>query len=221
MTALPTGRRNDDGNGDEPLACGSRRHGDRVPVASGMRICAECRDQVEGVLVDLPVLFEMCADMLDPRPHWIRERVSGRARRGIVLRDAVVSVRTEILGVLVSWCGLVAGERDVPGPEELTIRKLVHFLAVHLHWLCAHPAAADLVDELTGLAAAVDEALHRETGFRARVGECPHPGCSEFVYAEAHREGGEPYEVSCAAGHVWAPERWLLLWGKQNEEGAQ
>lgn len=217
MTASPPRHRE---NGHEQPVCVSRRHTGTaapVPVAPGLRICADCRDSVEDRLVDLPVLFELSADMLDPRPRWPRERVSGqRTLRGIVLRDAVVSVRADILGVLVSWCGLVAAERGVPGPTDLAIRRITKFLAVHVHWLCGHPAAPDLVDELTDLAAAVDAAVHQETGFRVRVGPCPKPGCAEFVDAEAHREGAEPYEVSCAAGHVWAPESWLSMWYGQN-----
>ncbi|MCT2583744.1 hypothetical protein [Actinophytocola gossypii] len=205
-------------NGTAPR-CESRRHDEAgpAPVVPGLRICADCRDRIEDELVALPALFEMCAYMLDPRPHHLmRERVSGHRPRGIALREAVVTVRTEIFGVLASWCSLVSNEREVPGPDELAVRKLASFLAIHLHWLCAHPAAPDLVDELTDLANAVSEALRPNAGFRVAVGECLHPGCDRTVHAEAHREGGEPYEVSCEAGHVWAPEHWLSLWAQQN-----
>ena len=133
-----------------------------------------------------------------------------------MLRDAVVSVRSEILGVLAAWCGLVTTERGVLGPDELAIRKLVGFLAIHLHWLCQHPAAPDFVDELTDLADAANEAMRPETGFRVAVGTCLRPDCDRTVFAEAHREGAEPYEVSCEAGHVWAPEHWLALRGRRN-----
>jgi hypothetical protein len=198
-------------------ACASRCHADGgPPPAPGLRICAGCRERVEAQLADLPVLFDMCANMLDPRPHRTRERVGGRARRGIVLRDAVVSVRSQILAVLASWCGLVSAQRDVPGPDGPDIRRFAHHLAVHLPWLCGHPAAPNLVDQLAGLTDAVHQALRPDTGFRVRVGPCPHPGCPEYVHAEGHREGAAPYQVGCAGGHVWAPELWLLLWGRQN-----
>lgn len=204
-------------NGATPR-CRSRRHEETgpAPVAPGLQICPDCRDRVEDELVALPALFEMCAYMLDPRPHRIRERVSGHQSRGITLREAVVTVRTEIFGVLASWCGLVSTEREVPGPDELSVRKLASYLAIHLHWLCAHQAAPDLVDELSELADAVSEALRPNAGFRVAVGQCPTPDCDRVVHAEAYREGGEPYEVSCEAGHVWAPEHWLSLWSQQN-----
>lgn len=207
-------------HGDAP-ACLSRRHHDELAptrVAPGLRICAGCRDQVEDELVELPALFEICAYMLTPRPQRMRERVRGNQQHGIVLRDAVVSIRSEILGVLASWCGLVSSEREVPSPDELAIRRLASYLAVHLQWLCGHPAAPDFVDELTDLSSSVNEALRPGVGFRVPVGRCLRPGCDQVVHAEAHREGGEPYEVSCEAGHVWAPEHWLSLWGQQNGE---
>ncbi|HEX6354996.1 hypothetical protein [Actinophytocola sp.] len=202
---------------DQPT-CRSRRHepGQAPLLAAGLMICPTCRDLAEDTLIELPSLFELCAHALDLRPNEPRERVSGHRPRGIVLRDAVVSVRSEILGVLGAWCGLVTTERGVLAPDELDIRKLVGFLAIHVHWLFGHPAAPDFVDELTDLTEAANEAMKPEAAFRVAVGTCLRPDCDRTVYAEAHREGGEPYEVSCEAGHVWAPEHWLALRGKRN-----
>lgn len=207
----------DSGHYDQPT-CRSRRHkpGEAPLLAAGLRVCVECRDVVEETLIELPTLFELCAHALDLRPTEPRERVSGHRPRGIVLRDSVVSVRSEILGVLAAWCALVTAERGVLAPDAMDIRKLVGFLAIHLHWLCQHPAAPDFADELTDLTDAANEAMRPETGFRVAVGACLRPDCDRTVYAEAHKEGDEPYEVSCEAGHVWAPEHWLLLRGRQN-----
>jgi len=207
-----------DDNGHDQLTCRSRRHEPaKAPLrAPGLGICVACRDIGEETLVELPTLFELCAHALDLRPNEPMERVSGHRPRGIVLRDTVVSVRSEILGVLAAWCGLVTTERGVLAPDELDIRKLVGFLGIHLHWLCQHPAAPDFVDELTDLTDAANEAMRPDTGFRVAVGTCLRPDCDRTVYAEAHREGAAPYEVSCEAGHVWAPEHWLALRGKQN-----
>lgn len=205
-------------NRDEQPTCRSRRHaaGEAPLLAHDLCVCTSCRDVAEETLIELPSLFEMCAYALDLRPNGLRERVSGHRPRGIILRDAVVSVRSEILGVLASWCGLVTTERGVPGPDELAIRKLIGFLGIHLHWLCQHPVAPDLVDELVELTASASDALRPGTGFRIAVGTCLRAGCGRPVYAEAHREGDEPYEVSCEAGHVWAPEHWLSLRGRRS-----
>jgi hypothetical protein len=216
-TVMVRNHRDDSGHEDQPN-CRSRRHksGEAPLLAPGLCICASCRDLAEETLIELPALFELCAHALDLRPNEPRERVSGTRPRGIVLRDTVVSVRSEILGVLTAWCGLVTAERGVLAPDGLDIRKLVGFLAIHLHWLCQHPAAPDFVDELTDLTEAANEAMRPDTGFRVAVGTCLQPGCERTVYAEAYREGATPYEVSCEAGHVWAPEHWLALRGKRN-----
>jgi hypothetical protein len=210
--------RDDHGHDDQPT-CRSRRHepGNAPLLIAGMGICPACRSVAEETLIELPALFELCAHALDLRPNEPRERVSGHRPRGIVLRDEVVSVRSEILGVLAAWCGLIAAERGVLGPDELDVRKLVGFLAIHLQWLCQHLTAPDFVDELADLTEAATVAVGPDTtGFRVAVGACLHPDCDRIVYAEAHREGAAPYEVSCEAGHVWAPEHWLALRGRRN-----
>lgn len=201
---------------DDQPTCPSRRHEPgRAPLrAPGLGICPLCRDLTEKALVDLPELFEMCALVIGLRSTEPPERVTGHRPHGIV-RDGDVSVRLDILGVLAAWSNLVTAERAVTGPDEFAVRKLVGFLAIHVHWLCGHPGAADFADEVTGLADAADEAVRSETGFRVAAGDCPHPGCDRTVYAEAHRQGAEPYEVSCEAGHVWAPRHWLALRGKR------
>jgi hypothetical protein len=220
--------RTDDGRHDrdhcdhcDHSTCGSRRHepDEAVPPAPGLRVCAACRDVAEETLIELPALFDMCAFVLDPRPNDPSEWISKIRPQAISLCDAVVEVRSEILGVLTAWSGLVITERRVPGPDELSIRKLVGFLGIHVHWLCRHPTAPDLVDELVALTATVNAAVRPAVGFRAAVGTCLRPGCGRTVYAEAYREGLEPYEVACDAGHVWAPERWLSLGGKYSGDG--
>jgi len=211
--------RDEKGYGDQPT-CRSKRHepGTAPLLAAGYDICPVCREFAEKALIELPTLFDMCAHALDLRSNGLRERVSGHRPRGIELRDAVVSARSDILGVLATWSGLVTVQRGVAGPNELAVRKLVGFLAIHINWLCEHPTAADFVDDLIGLTESAHEAMRPDTGFRTAVGPCLHPDCDLTVYAEAHRDGAEPYEVSCEAGHVWAPRHWLALRGRQHED---
>lgn len=199
--------------------CTSRRHepGTAPPLTRGLRICASCVDVIEEALIELPALFEMCADVLDLGLSDLRELVSETRQRGINLCETAVSVRSQILDALVAWSWFVTNARGVRGPSEFAIRELVSFLCIHLQWLCQHPGAPALVDELADLTTAVTAALGKNTYVRAEVGTCPLPDCGATVYAEAQREGAEAYEVACEAGHVWAPHRWLALRDKQNE----
>lgn len=218
----------DDGYQDH--VCRSLRHKDTLypPELSGTHtICAGCRERLEEDLLELPALYELCAHMLDPRRQHLGERVSGRRPRGIALNEAVVTVRTDILGVLASWCGLVSVERAVPGPDELGIRQLTTFLTIHLGWLTEHPSAPDFVDEVVDISTSAQELLHPSTGGPLTLGQCARPGCEEIVRAAGYTDGEPPYRLSCAAGHAWAPDEWLLLWGsnghkrKPSPEGAE
>jgi len=197
--------------------CRSRRHdGDATPprTAPGLAICADCREQAEEDLLELPGLYDMCAYMLDTRGKpQLRERVSGRRRRGIVLREAVVNVRSDVLGVLASWCGLVANERGVPGPDELSVPRLSTFVLIHFGWLTAHPAASEFADELAELADGARAVLQPDNDTEIELGPCARPGCGWTVRAEGH----PPRRVRCDAGHEWPPEQWLLLRGGHHQ----
>jgi hypothetical protein len=199
---------------DRPV-CRTRRHrpGDAPLCAPDLHVCATCRDVVEEALVDLPSLFEVCAYALDKHSDGPHERVSGHRPEGIVLRDSVVALRSDILGVVASWCGLVTGERGVEGPNELALRRMAGFLAVHVQWLCGQPVAPDLVDELSSLVTRVHDVLRPEAGFRVAAGTCLYPGCGRTVHAESHHRSAKPYAVTCENGHVWEPGDWLLLRG--------
>jgi hypothetical protein len=214
---------------EQDQICRSLRHKDALYPAelSGRRtICAGCRERLEEDLLELPALYELCAHMLDLRRHHLGERVGGHRPRGIALNEAVVTVRTDILGVLASWCGLVSVDRAVPGPDELGIRQLTTFLTIHLGWLSEHPSAPDLVDEVMEIATSAQELLRPRAGSPLTLGQCARPGCEEVVRAEGYVDGEPPYRLSCAAGHAWAPNEWLLLWGgsnrhKRSPEGAE
>lgn len=206
------------------LPCRGRRHHGQAlptPVGPGLRVCVGCRDQLEEDLLELPGWYDLCAHVLDLRgsPH-AAERVRGSRPRGIVLRDAVVTVRSDILGVLASWCGLVAAERGVTGPDELSIRRLTTFVAIHLNWLVAHPAAADLVDEMGMLVTSARQVVRPDEGVRVELGRCAREGCEEPVIAESGTENQLTYRVACDAGHVVRPQEWLLLRDRHGDLGA-
>lgn len=205
------------GSFNKATICRSRRHrgGHRPAVLRGLQICADCRDRLENDLVGLPTWYESCADYLDSRRHRFVERVNSRQPGGIALNDAVVTIRSDILSTLASWCGLVVDERGVAGPNELDIRQLATFLIIHFSWLTAHPAAPDLVDELAELTEAARGVVLPTNHFRTEVGACDQPGCGRMVYAESYSEEDQvPYRVACENGHAWPPDQWLLLRGR-------
>lgn len=210
----------------EAPSCRSRRHigQSRQPqVRPGLQLCVECRNELENDLIELPEWYESCEHVLDTlQPYRFAERSNGHTNgnngktngktNGIRLADAAVTVRSDMIGLLSSWCGLVVDERGVSKPDHLDIRQLTGFLAIHLEWLTAHAVAPDFADEIAGLAKAAREVVRPDAVIRMDLGPCVQPGCGRTVHALTRDEDGqELYRVSCEAGHVWRPDQWLVL----------
>lgn len=203
------------GGSDGTQTCRSRRHdgSPRSPaVLAQLQLCAACRDRLENDLLGLPTWYENGVDCSDHREHRPLERVSNWTPRRTAVSDALVTIRSDLLSTLASWSGMVAAERGVIAPNQLDVRQLATFLAIHFTWLTAHPAAPDLVDELTALTQAARSVVVPHDSVRVEVGRCDQPSCGRSVYAERYGvEDQIPYWVGCDAGHTWPPDRWTLL----------
>lgn len=128
--------------GETPTCRGRCHQGARRPpsVAAGRQLCAGCHDRAEDDLVELS---ELCT-FRDHHP--------------------VVTIQSDVVGTLASWCGVVAGERDAATPDELCVCRLTSFLAFHLDWLTGLSSATAFADELDELASVVREALPAASG---------------------------------------------------------
>ncbi|MFC7310676.1 OvmZ protein [Streptomyces monticola] len=184
---------------------------DRTPTRpSGSR-----HGQPLGLKADLCALLEAYRESdhyLVSAPLGLRERVSGSRARGIVLDDRAMTVRAELAEVLASWARLVVDERQVPGPGGPGVVALVRFLGRHLDWLAAHPAAADLGEELARLLQSFDTLIGSGAMRRIPLGDCPRQDCTGTLYgvpATAGRDAA-PGRVTCESGHLLPPQHWLL-----------
>jgi hypothetical protein len=106
-------------------------------------------DRVEEDLVELSELYELCTFALELREQPVTE------------------IQSDVLPVLASWCGVVAGARGVTAPDEHCIRRLTSFLAIHLDWLTDHPLAAEFADALDELTSAIRVALRPVDQYRS------------------------------------------------------
>lgn len=127
--------------GDSP-AGRDRRH-----VSGEQQVCADCRDRVEGNLVDLSELYEMCTFAVVLSGH------------GPGSTHPALAVQAETSRSLAWWCGVVASARGVTAPEGTRVRGLTSFLAIHLDWLLAHPAAPEFAGALDQLTATIRDTL--------------------------------------------------------------
>jgi len=99
------------------------------------RLCTSCRDRLAAHLRELPERYAA----LD----------HGRLP-GTPMPPDVVDARAAIRGVLATWAHLVVNGRATPRPAR-SVAGMAEFLHRHVDWLGAHPAAAEIVGEITEL----------------------------------------------------------------------
>ncbi|MFI0899351.1 OvmZ protein [Streptomyces sp. NPDC020983] len=156
----------------------------------------------------LPRLYAACEHALGPVTSGFQERVSGTRGRGMPLNERAMEARSDMVGVLASWADMVVGERRASAPRGRTVRDLAGFVAGHLDWLLAHPAADDFVSEIVMVEEAALRAVHGR-GASRELGRCPEPDCGSTVQSGV-LPGGD-FAVSCGSGHVLTPQQWMLL----------
>jgi hypothetical protein len=168
---------------------------------------------VEHDLASLPKLHAECGRALAHCSPRTMERVTGSPAGGIELNDDAVQARSAIGRFLVRWSGRVVLERGVARPSARGHAALATFLGQHVDWLLAHPAAGQLAGELRKLARDAHQASRRDLApRRVELGSCVHPGC-DSVMSSSTPVGGvhSSMQVTCEAGHSWAPDQWLIL----------
>ena len=179
--------------------------------ADGARICLPCVRKLDEALQELPLLYARCGVVL----HGERTRgfgqTRGRNNPGIVLRDTLVTARTELLSLLSSWASLVAEEARLPLRPRREVTALVRFLLDNLSFLVSHPAIVDAIEEFARVCTRARHAIN-PTDYVA-LGLCERPGCGRKVYAhiDPGGVGSGVNPVSCEAGHAVDPRQWLSL----------
>ncbi|MET8168161.1 hypothetical protein ABZT34_28555 [Streptomyces sp. NPDC005329] len=183
-------------------------------AVSGQRLCAGCREELAAGLRVLPWLYLECEHVLGGGPTPTRlEKTTGGALPGMPFNGAAAEARSEIVKALSSWCGLVADERHVSGPPR-AVEPLAAFLARHIDWLCAHPAAVEATAEVAGLVRTARRVVHTEPVRTVRIGACVIPGCGgELGAVVPVRTPARPVGVQCTedVGHTWAGHQWTQL----------
>lgn len=176
------------------------------------RLCEACRNRLRRDLDGLPALYDECESVLGNPTYHLTERVSGSKGTGIPLNTHAMTARSEIMALLASWAGLVISERRLAAAPARTVPGLSSFLAAHLNWLVAHPAAEDFAEEVCGAVRMAHTAAQPGPSLHIELGTCVQPGCDSALYATGRAGDDRPMsQVRCGAGHVWSARDWLLV----------
>jgi hypothetical protein len=170
----------------------------------------------------LPELYDECESALGHSSSYaFTERVSGSRGAGIPVNPAAMTARSEIMGLLASWASLVLSERRLSGAPTRSVSGLSFFLAAHLDWLVAHPAAADFAEEVCGAVHGARSASRPGPSLHIELGTCVHPGCESALYATGRAGDDRPpaHQIRCGAGHAWSARDWLLVAHRLEQSG--
>ncbi|MFF6994332.1 hypothetical protein ACFY93_05150 [Streptomyces sp. NPDC008313] len=140
---------------------------------------------------------------------------SSNSHQGMPFNTAAAEVRSSIMSVLASWAGLITEERSVGAPQRHVV-GLARFLHENIPWLRAHPAAHDLIDELSTLTRLARRASDSRSVRVIPVGPCVREGCDGKLRAVVKVVPGaqpKPSEIRCSAdrAHWWASSEWAAL----------
>ena len=197
----------------------------RSPGGSGgdgpARLCNACCNRLRHDLDGLPALYDECESVLGNSTYHLTERVSGSKGTGIPLNTHAMTARSEIMALLASWAGLVISERRLAAAPARTVSGLASFLAAHLNWLVAHPAAEDFAEEVCGAVRMADTAAQPAPSLHIELGTCVQPGCESALYATGRAGDDRPMsQVRCGAGHAWSARDWLLVAHRIGRDGS-
>lgn len=180
-------------------------------AGDGRLVCSVCLDRLVGDIRSLPTLYDDCMSQTGSGTVRVIRNRPRKSTTADPMSAAATEVRTAIRKVLASWASLVADERRLQRPPR-DILELSQFLCRHAEWLAAHPAAAEIVDEIGELTRTARRVAYSHGGGRVPVGSCPT--CSgELVAYMRRREDSLPAEIVCdtVPDHRWPATRWATL----------
>jgi MerR HTH family regulatory protein len=204
------------------VICQSQTHGmgrstiTEAPIEPSLRICQDCLASTAKCLSRMPLLYSELEHKLTTSSRqrsWVAPTRTA-ANRWSCLNEELLETRAAIHDTLWSWSQLVADERNVTlnGSARQGLKHLVRFLMTHLHWLAAHQAATDFVDEIHDLAATGRTPHEQALAKAVSAHTCIMPGCGAGLVAAVGSDADRfAAHIRCGAGHLWNADQWLVL----------
>lgn len=183
-----------------------------------------CRAALDARLRQIPGLYQLLADVLEPGTAPAA-RVSGSRTPPMPVRLEPLNLRAKggIIAILATWETDWRETRGLPAVparadhEQLLVgdhilAEVVNFLRTHLDWAIEHHPA---VDEFAGEIREIVEACYTALGLRSdlkKIGSCPTVDdegrpCGRTLYADPYLD-----MIRCTRCHAeWTRARWLIL----------
>jgi hypothetical protein len=186
------------------------------PVADLALACTSCAGRLARALGDVASLTEDLDDAITRQTRTSSGiGVASRSADRPLPWDQNASLAASTLrNTLSTWTRLVAEERGRELPAD-TMPAMAAVLLGQLEWIRHHPAAAEVVDEITY---AVEEARRAvdltPNSSTFLVGPCPEDdeagACPGQVRAYIPRQLDREAKMACGAcGTAWEPAQWM------------
>ncbi|WP_280407621.1 hypothetical protein, partial [Nocardia brasiliensis] len=118
-----------------------------TPPADDVRVCPDCLSRFFETLRQLPVLYARCGELLQGERNRRMAPARGGLRQGIVLKDALVEARTELLALAASWAAMVVDEARPPPRARRDKTPLGELQVQYGELQAAQPAIVEPMDE--------------------------------------------------------------------------
>jgi hypothetical protein len=168
------------------------------------------------------------ASPADPRKRELAARVALGTDPEAEWQDGVLSVATELDGMVRDWLTYRPDEHE----PALTVESLCRWLSHRLEWACErHPAVDEFAGDLVELARAVRSAGRVDSGVGTFVGRCPtelrdgsrcgRPLRVDMVKTDDDGTSSSGFVIACRCGSSWDRHRgeWVGLAAAQERAG--
>jgi hypothetical protein len=204
--------------------CRTGAQGRASLAVDGLGLCTRCMGGLTTRLKQLPELYHDCERALGGgTATGLRERTTGGSLPGLPFNEAAAEVRGAILTTLASWSGLVADQRGLSAPRR-DATELCAFLVRHARWMAAHPAAAEMTEEVARLVKAAHRVTRSGPQRRIALGACVEAECGGQLVASlsGHAASTNTATIQCDAepSHRWAGRHWSEILGRVAEKTA-
>jgi hypothetical protein len=137
----------------------------------GLYLCDSCLHHLERLIAEMPAMYEDLSRQVSSGSSG--PRVSGSSSARLPINPTASEHQCQIVGVLASWCKLVADERGIATPAGPEVWRTAPWLTVHVTWCAANPWVDEMLAELRQLAgrarSIADPTRKLPTGERCRT----------------------------------------------------